>query len=59
VNLEPRDYDNLCALARERDVPLAGLIRRAGATFLENRPAGGPLDAPKPARNPSLPGLPQ
>jgi hypothetical protein len=60
VNLEPREYDDLCALAREQDVPLAWLIRRAVSAFLASRTVGGPPDASKPDRSLSpFPGAPR
>ena len=46
VNLEPREYETLRALAREQDVPLSWLIRRMVSAFLVSRPADNPLGAP-------------
>ena len=54
VNLEPREYASLLALARREDVPLAWLIRRAVNVFLSSQPTDEPLKGPLSVAQPSL-----
>lgn len=46
VNLEPQEYASLQALARQADVPLAWLIRRAVTELLATNAPAAPQSVP-------------